>query len=62
MPKKRYSIKLPPILLTGKCSVCGEKAFHRFSNRGWNGKEFCPNHLAEGEEYWRQVNAENAGI
>lgn len=54
--KKKLLKKLPSPSPTGLCSVCGEKAFHRFSNGGWSGKDFCVKHLEEGEAYWREIN------
>jgi hypothetical protein len=54
--KKRYVKKPPDPARSGHCEICGAKAFHGFSNRGRYGKMFCPEHLAEGEAYWRKVN------
>jgi hypothetical protein len=56
MPKKKYARKPPEPVVTGRCEICNARAFYGFSNRGWQRKEFCGRHIAEGETYWSEIN------
>ena len=57
--KRRSPKKLPEIVRSGLCEICGAKAFHGFSRGGYYGKMYCPSHLAEGEIYWRSINSDD---
>jgi len=53
--RRKQSRKPPEPVVTGRCEVCGERAFYGYSNRGWNRREFCATHRADGEAYLKEL-------